>query len=132
MVKSKKMNSYFNKKAYALGNFGRIKEHAVVENADGFKDEFIVEFSDGKESVLVNEVVVLDKIKFTKTFNVITAVVVVNNRIYVGHAIFNQNDKNYNTRLGQRLALSRALEDADGIAIVLSEIEESLQTEEEN
>ena len=126
MVKSKKMNSYFNKKAYALGNFGRIKEHAVVENADGFKDEFIVEFSDGKEFVI------LDKIKFTKTFNVITAVVVVNNRVYVGHATFNQNDKNYNTRLGQRLALSRALEDADGIAIVLSEIEESLQTEEEN
>ena len=132
MVKSKKMNSYFNKKAYALGNFGRIKEHAVVENADGVKDEFIVEFSDGKESVLVNEVVVLDKIKFSKTFNVITAVVVVNNRIYVGNATFTQNDKNYNTRLGQRLALSRALEDADGIAIVLSEIEESLQTEEEN
>ena len=126
------MNNYFNKKAYALGNFGRIKEHAVVESADGFKDEFIVEFSDGKESVLVNEVVVLDKIKFTKNFNVITALVIVNGRVYMGSAICNPNDKNYNTRLGQRLAVSRALEDIDGIAIVLSEIAESLQTEEEN
>ena len=121
MIKSKALNSYYGRKAYADGYYGRIREYAIIEDIDGFREEWSL-FTCTDKVLSFEKVVVIDKLNFLTKNNVVIAIAVVDGRTYVGSAVLNPNDKNNNKVLGRRLALARALQDPDGEENILSEV----------
>lgn len=121
MIKSKAHKKYYGRKAYADGYYGRIREHAVIEDADGMREEYSLDT--GVDGMLTTErVVVIDKLNFLSKNNVIVAIAVVDGRTYVGNAVLNPNDEYNENVVGRRLALARALQDADGESYILDEV----------
>ena len=120
MIKSKAHKKYYGKKAYADGYYGRIREHSLIEDADGMHDEYTLEMGDGY--LTVENVVVINKLNFVAKANVIVAIADVDGRTYVGYAVANPKDENLENHIGRRLALARALQDADGEAFILDEV----------
>lgn len=113
MIKSKTLNSYYGRKAYADGYYGRIREYAIIEDIDGFRQQWSL-FTCTDEVLNFDKVVVIDKLNFLTKNNVIIAIAVVDGRTFVGSAVLNPNDKINNKVLGRRLALARAMQDPDG------------------
>ena len=113
MIKSKALNSYYGRKAYADGYYGRIREYAIIEDIDGFRQQWSL-FTCTDEVLNFDKVVVIDKLNFLTKNNVIIAIAVVDGRTFVGSAVLNPNDKTNNKVLGRRLALARAMQDPDG------------------
>lgn len=113
MIKSKALNSYYGRKAYADGYYGRIREYAIIEDIDGFRQQWSL-FTCTDEVLNFDKVVVIDKLNFLTKNNVIIAIAVVDGRTFVGSAVLNPNDKINNKVLGRRLALARAMQDPDG------------------
>ena len=63
MIKSKAHKKYYGRKAYADGYYGRIREHAVIEDADGMREEYSLDI--GADGMLTAEsVVVIEKLNF--------------------------------------------------------------------
>lgn len=123
MIKSKALNGYYGRKAYADGYYGRIREYAIIEDADGFRQEWSL-FTCTDRVLSFEKVVVIDKLNFLTKNNVVVAIAVVDGRTFVGSAVLNPNDKNNNKVLGRRLALARALQDPDGEENILGEVSE--------
>lgn len=123
MIKSKTLNSYYGRKAYADGYYGRIREYAIIEDIDGFRQEWSL-FTCTDRILRFEKVVVIDKLNFLTKNNVVIAIAVVDGRTFVGSAVLNPNDKNNNKVLGRRLALARALQDPDGEKNILGEVSE--------
>ena len=123
MIKSKALNSYYGRKAYADGYYGRIREYAIIEDIDGFRQEWSL-FTCTDRVLSFEKVVVIDKLNFLTKNNVVIAIAVVDGRTFVGSAVLNPNDKNNNKVLGRRLALARALQDSDGEENILGEVSE--------
>lgn len=121
MIKSKAHKKYYGRKAYADGYYGRIREHAVIEDADGMREEYSLDT--GVDGMLNTEkVVVIDKLNFLSKNNVTVAIAVVDGRTYVGNAVLNPSDEYSENVVGRRLALARALQDADGENYILDEV----------
>ena len=123
MIKSKALNSYYGRKAYADGYYGRIREYAIIEDIDGFRQEWSL-FTCTDRVLSFEKIVVIDKLNFLTKNNVVIAIAVVDGRTFVGSAVLNPNDKNNNKVLGRRLALARALQDPDGEENILGEVSE--------
>ena len=121
MIKSKALSNYYGRKAYADGYYGRIREYAIIEDIDGFRQQWSL-FTCNDRVSSFEKVVVIDKLNFLTKNNVVIAIAVVDGRTFVGSAILNPNDKNNNKILGRRLALARAMQDPDGEKIILSEV----------
>ena len=121
MIKSKALKKYYGRKAYADGYYGRIREYAIIENADGVRQEWTLDTCTD-EVLSFEKVVVIDKLNFLTKNNVVIAIAVVDGRSYVGSAVLNPNDKNNNKILGRRLALARAMQDPDGEYDILDEV----------
>lgn len=113
MIKSKTLNSYYGRKAYADGYYGRVREYAIIEDIDGFRQQWSL-FTCTDEVLNFDKVVIIDKLNFLTKNNVIIAIAVVDGRTFVGSAVLNPNDKINNKVLGRRLALARAMQDPDG------------------
>lgn len=122
MIKSKALKKYYGRKAYADGYYGRIREHAVIENADGMKDVYVLDT--GYRNLISKYVVIIEKLHFLTRNNVIVCIAVVDGRTYVGNAVFNPKDEDNDITLGRRLALARALQDTDGIQRIAEEVSE--------
>lgn len=123
MIKSKAHKKYYGRKAYADGYYGRIREHAVIEDADGMREEYSLDI--GADGMMTAEsVVVIEKLNFLSKNNVVVAIAVVDGRTYVGNAVLNPKDEYSENVLGRRLALARALQDADGEDYILDEVSE--------
>lgn len=121
MIKSKAHKKYYGRKAYADGYYGRIREHAVIEDADGMREEYSLDI--GADGIVTAEsVVVIEKLNFLSKNNVVVAIAVVDGRTYVGNAVLNPKDTYSENMLGRRLALARALQDADGEDYILDEV----------
>lgn len=121
MIKSKAHKKYYGRKAYADGYYGRIREHAVIEDADGMREEYSLDI--GADGIVTAEnVVVIEKLNFLSKNNVVVAIAVVDGRTYVGNAVLNPKDEYSENMLGRRLALARALQDADGEEYILEEV----------
>ena len=129
MIKSKALKSYYGRKAYADGYYGRIREYSIIEDIDGFREEWAL-FTCTDRVLSFEKVVVIDKLNFLTKNNVVIAIAVVDGRTFVGSAVLNPNDKNNNKVLGRRLALARALQDPDGEERILSEVSEINQAKE--
>ena len=123
MIKSKALKKYYGRKAYADGYYGRIREYAIIEDIDGFRQEWSL-FTCTDRILHFEKVVVIDKLNFLTKNNVVIAIAVVDGRTFVGSAVLNPNDKNNNKVLGRRLALARALQDPDGEENILGEVSE--------
>ena len=95
MIKSKALNSYYGRKAYADGYYGRIREYAIIENADGVRQEWTLDTCTD-EVLSFEKVVVIDKLNFLTKNNVVIAIAVVDGRTFVGSAVLNPNDINNN------------------------------------
>lgn len=121
MIKSKKLKKYYGRKGYADGIYGSITKHSVIEDADGLKEEFVVDSADGLNRVS-NSVVVMERLNFFSKNNVIIAIAVVDGRTYVGHSVLNPADGINIYAMGRKLALARALRDADGEDSILDDI----------
>ena len=122
MIKSKKLNNYYGKRAYSSGGFyGFITEFKVITDGSGVREEYLLD-TGGNDTWHVKDIVVLEKLDFLVKNNVIVAIAVVDGRTYVGHAILNPNDTVSLNKLGKRLALARALQDRDGEKSILKEI----------
>lgn len=121
MIKSKALKNYYGRKAYADGYYGHIREHAVIEDADGMREEYSLDI--GADGMMTAEsVVVIEKLNFLSKNNVVVAIAVVDGRTYVGNAVLNPKDEYSENMLGRRLALARALQDADGEDYILDEV----------
>lgn len=121
MIKSKAHKKYYGRKAYADGYYGRIREHAVIEDVDGMREEYSLDI--GADGMMTAEsVVVIEKLNFLSKNNVVVAIAVVDGRTYVGNAVLNPKDTYSENMLGRRLALARALQDADGEDYILDEV----------
>ena len=129
MIKSKALKKYYGRKAYADGYYGRIREYAIVEDADGVRKDWTLDTCTD-EVLTFEKVVVIDKLNFLTKNNVVIAIAVVDGRTFVGSAVLNPNDKNNNKILGRRLALARALQDPDGEENILGEVSEINQSKE--
>ena len=129
MIKSKALKSYYGRKAYADGYYGRIREYSIIEDIDGFREEWAL-FTCTDRVLSFEKVVVIDKLNFLTKNNVVIAIAVVDGRTFVGSAVLNPNDKNNNKVLGRRLALARALQDPDGEENILGEVSEINQSKE--
>ena len=121
MIKSKALKKYYGRKAYADGYYGRIREYAIIENADGVRQEWTLDTCTD-EVLSFEKVVVIDKLNFLTKNNVVIAIAVVDGRTFVGSAVLNPNDKTNNKILGRRLALARAMQDPDGEYYISDEI----------
>ena len=121
MIKSKALENYYGRKAYADGYYGRIREYAIIENADGVRQEWTLDTCTD-EVLSFEKVVVIDKLNFLTKNNVTIAIAVVDGRTFVGSAVLNPNDKTNNKILGRRLALARAMQDPDGEYYISDEI----------
>ena len=121
MIKSKVLKKYYGRKAYADGYYGRIREYAIIENADGIRQEWTLNTCTD-EVLSFEKVVVIDKLNFLTKNNVVIAIAVVDGRSFVGSAVLNPNDKTNNKILGRRLALARAMQDPDGEYYISDEI----------
>ena len=121
MIKSKALKKYYGRKAYADGYYGRIREYAIVEDADGVRKEWTLDTCTN-EVLSFEKVVIIDKLNFLTKNNVVIAIAVVDGRTFVGSAVLNPNDKNNNKILGRRLALARAMQDPDGEYYISDEI----------
>ena len=121
MIKSKALKKYYGRKAYADGYYGRIREYAIIENADGVRQEWTLDTCTD-EVLSFEKVVVIDKLNFLTKNNVVIAIAVVDGRSFVGSAVLNPNDKTNNKILGRRLALARAMQDPDGEYYISDEI----------
>ena len=121
MIKSKALKKYYGRKAYADGYYGRIREYAIVEDADGVRKDWTLDTCTD-EVLTFEKVVVIDKLNFLTKNNVVIAIAVVDGRTFVGSAVLNPNDKNNNKILGRRLALARAMQDPDGEYDILDEV----------
>lgn len=121
MIKSKALNKYYGRKAYADGQYGKIIEHSVVEDSDGVEEAFVMNLPDGTREKF-NSVVVIEKLNFISKNNVIIAIAVVDGRTYVGHSVLNPADGVSVHSMGRKLALARALEDPDGENYILEDI----------
>ena len=121
MIKSKALKKYYGRKAYTDGYYGRIREYAIIENADGVRQEWTLDTCTD-EVLSFEKVVVIDKLNFLTKNNVVIAIAVVDGRSFVGSAVLNPNDKNNNKILGRRLALARAMQDPDGEYDILDEV----------
>lgn len=130
MIKSKALENYYGRKAYADGYYGRIREYAIIEDIDGFRQEWSL-FTCTDEVLTFEKVVVIDKLNFLTKNNVVIAIAVVDGRTFVGSAVLNPNDKNNNKVLGRRLALARAMQDPDGEENILGEVSEMNEADEE-
>lgn len=130
MIKSKILNNYYGRKAYADGFYGRIREYAIIEDIDGFRQEWSL-FTCTDRVLSFDKVVVIDKLNFLTKNNVIIAIAVVDGRTFVGSAVLNPNDKNNNKVLGRRLALARAMQDPDGEENILGEVSEMNESDGE-
>ena len=76
MIKSKAHKKYYGRKAYADGYYGRIREHAVIEDADGMREEYSLDI--GADGMMTAEsVVVIEKLNFLSKNNVVVAIAVV-------------------------------------------------------
>ena len=75
MIKSKALKKYYGRKAYADGYYGRIREHAVIENADGMKDVYVLDT--GYRNLISKYVVIIEKLHFLTRNNVIVCIAVV-------------------------------------------------------
>lgn len=121
MIKSKALKKYYGRKAYADGYYGRIREHAVIEDVDGMREEYSLDI--GADGMMIAEsVVVIEKLNFLAKNNVVVAIAMVDGRTYVGNAVLNPKDEYSENILGRRLALARALQDADGEDYILEEV----------
>lgn len=121
MIKSKAHKKYYGRKAYADGYYGRIREHAVIEDADGMREEYSLDI--GADGMMTTEsVVVIEELNFLSKNNVVVAIAVVDGRTYVGNVILNPKDEYSEDMLGRRLALARALQDTDGEENILDEV----------
>ena len=129
MIKSKALKKYYGRKAYADGYYGRIREYAIIENADGVRQEWTLDTCTD-EVLSFEKVVVIDKLNFLTKNNVVIAIAVVDGRTFVGSAVLNPNDKTNNKVLGRRLALARAMQDPDGEENILGEVSEINQSKE--
>ena len=121
MIKSKALNGYYGRKAYADGFYGRVKKYAIIEDADGFRQEWTLDTCTN-EVLSFEKVVIIDKLNFLTKNNVTIAIAVVDGRTFVGSAVLNPNDKTNNKILGRRLALARAMQDPDGEYDILDEV----------
>lgn len=121
MIKSKLLNNYYGRKAYADGFYGRIKKYAIIEDADGFRQEWTLDTCTN-EVLSFDKVVVIDKLNFLTKNNVTIAIAVVDGRTFVGSAVLNPNDKKNDKILGRRLALARAMQDPDGEYYISDEV----------
>lgn len=121
MIKSKALNSYYGRKAYADGFYGRIKEYAIIEDADGFRQKWTLDTCTN-EVLSFEKVVIIDKLNFLTKNNVTIAIAVVDGRTFVGSAVLNPNDKKNDKILGRRLALARAMQDPDGEYYISDEV----------
>ena len=121
MIKSKALKKYYGRKAYADGYYGRIREYAIVEDADGVRKDWTLDTCTD-EVLTFEKVVVIDKLNFLTKNNVVIAIAVVDGRTFVGSAVLNPNDKINNKILGRRLALARAMQDPDGEYYISDEI----------
>ena len=121
MIKSKALKKYYGRKAYADGYYGRIREYAIVEDADGVRKDWTLDTCTD-EVLTFEKVVVIDKLNFLTKNNVVIAIAVVDGRTFVGSAVLNPNDKTNNKILGRRLALARAMQDPDGEYDILDEV----------
>ena len=121
MIKSKALKKYYGRKAYADGFYGRIREYAIIENADGIRQKWTLDTCTN-EVLSFEKVVVIDKLNFLTKNNVVIAIAVVDGRTFVGSAVLNPNDKTNNKILGRRLALARAMQDPDGEYYISDEI----------
>ena len=121
MIKSKALKKYYGRKAYADGYYGRIREYAIIENADGVRQEWTLDTCTD-EVLRFEKVVVIDKLNFLTKNNVTIAIAIVDGRTFVGSAVLNPNDKTNNKILGRRLALARAMQDPDGEYYISDEI----------
>ena len=129
MIKSKALKSYYGRKAYADGYYGRIREYSITEDIDGFREEWAL-FTCTDRVLSFEKVVVIDKLNFLTKNNVVIAIAVVDGRTFVGSAVLNPNDKNNNKVLGRRLALARAMQDPDGEKNILGEVSEMNESKE--
>ena len=121
MIKSKALNNYYGRKAYADGFYGRIKEYAIIEDADGFRQKWTLDTCTN-EVLSFEKVVIIDKLNFLTKNNVTIAIAVVDGRTFVGSAVLNPNDKKNDKILGRRLALARAMQDPDGEYYISDEV----------
>ena len=121
MIKSKALSNYYGRKAYADGFYGRIKEYAIIEDADGFRQKWTLDTCTN-EVLSFEKVVIIDKLNFLTKNNVTIAIAVVDGRTFVGSAVLNPNDKKNDKILGRRLALARAMQDPDGEYDILDEV----------
>ena len=121
MIKSKALKKYYGRKAYADGYYGRIREYAIIEDIDGFRQEWSL-FTCTDRVLRFEKVVIIDKLNFLTKNNVTIAIAVVDGRTFVGSAVLNPNDKTNNKILGRRLALARAMQDPDGEYYISDEI----------
>ena len=121
MIKSKALKKYYGRKAYADGYYGRVREYAIIEDIDGFRQEWSL-FTCTDRVLRFEKVVIIDKLNFLTKNNVVIAIAVVDGRTFVGSAVLNPNDKNNNKVLGRRLALARAMQDPDGEENILYEV----------
>ena len=121
MIKSKALSNYYGRKAYADGFYGRIKKYAIIEDADGFRQEWTLDTCTN-EVLSFEKVVIIDKLNFLTKNNVTIAIAVVDGRTFVGSAVLNPNDKTNNKILGRRLALARAMQDPDGEYYISDEV----------
>ena len=121
MIKSKALENYYGRKAYADGYYGRIREYAIIEDIDGFRQEWSL-FTCTDRVLRFEKVVIIDKLNFLTKNNVTIAIAVVDGRTFVGSAVLNPNDKTNNKILGRRLALARAMQDPDGEYYISDEI----------
>ena len=121
MIKSKALKKYYGRKAYADGFYGRVKKYAIIEDADGFRQEWTLDTCTN-EVLSFEKVVVIDKLNFLTKNNVVIAIAVVDGRTFVGSAVLNPNDNTNNKILGRRLALARAMQDPDGEYDILDEV----------
>ena len=121
MIKSKALKKYYGRKAYADGFYGRIREYAIIEDADGVRQKWTLDTCTN-EVLSFEKVVIIDKLNFLTKNNVVIAIAVVDGRTFVGSAVLNPNDKINNKILGRRLALARAMQDPDGEYYISDEI----------
>ena len=121
MIKSKALNGYYGRKAYADGFYGRIKEYAIIEDADGFRQKWTLDTCTN-EVLSFEKVVIIDKLNFLTKNNVTIAIAIVDGRTFVGSAVLNPNDKKNDKILGRRLALARAMQDPDGEYYISDEV----------
>ena len=81
MIKSKALENYYGRKAYADGYYGRIREYAIIEDIDGFRQEWSL-FTCTDRVLRFEKVVIIDIV------NLKTSVFDISRRFHTGLAIF--------------------------------------------